>query len=126
MKDTEGESQADYDTYKLIMQDKEKLLDPDTPLRFIFSHSALREGWDSPNVFQICTLNETRSEIKKRQEIGRGLRLSVNHNGERIFDRNINKLTVVANERYEDFAKALQKEIQEDCGVDFSGRVKNL
>jgi len=124
-KDTEGESQADYDTYKLIMQDKEKLLDPDTPLRFIFSHSALREGWDSPNVFQICTLNETKSEIKKRQEIGRGLRLSVNQDGERIFDRNINKLTVVANERYEDFAKALQKEIQEDCGVDFSGRVKN-
>ena len=125
MKDTEGESQADYDTYKLIMQDKEKLLDPDIPLRFIFSHSALREGWDSPNVFQICTLNETKSEIKKRQEIGRGLRLSVNQNGERIFDRNINKLTVVANERYEDFAKTLQKEIQEDCGVDFSGRVKN-
>ncbi len=125
VKDTEGESQADYDTYKLIMQDKEKLLDPDTPLRFIFSHSALREGWDSPNVFQICTLNETRSEIKKRQEIGRGLRLSVNQNGERIFDRNINKLTVVANERYEDFATALQKEIQEDCGVDFSGRIKN-
>lgn len=125
VKDTEGESQADYDAYKLIMQDKEKLLDPDVPLRFIFSHSALREGWDSPNVFQICTLNETKSEIKKRQEIGRGLRLSVNQNGERIFDRNINKLTVVANERYEDFAKALQKEIQEDCGVDFSGRVKN-
>ncbi|MFA4829077.1 MAG: DEAD/DEAH box helicase family protein, partial [Thermodesulfovibrionales bacterium] len=125
VKDTEGESQADYDTYKLIMQDKEKLLDPNIPLRFIFSHSALREGWDSPNVFQICTLNETKSEIKKRQEIGRGLRLSVNQNGERIFDRNINKLTVVANERYEDFAKALQKEIQEDCGVDFSGRVKN-
>ena len=125
VKDTEGESQADYDTYKLIMQDKEKLLDPEIPLRFIFSHSALREGWDSPNVFQICTLNETKSEIKKRQEIGRGLRLSVNQNGERIFDRNINKLTVIANERYEDFAKALQKEIQEDCGVDFSGRVKN-
>lgn len=125
LKDTEGESQADYDTYKLIMQDKEKLLDLDTPLRFIFSHSALREGWDNPNVFQICTLNETKSEIKKRQEIGRGLRLSVNQNGERIFDRNINKLTVVANERYEDFAKALQKEIEEDCGVDFTGRVKN-
>ncbi|MDP2799410.1 MAG: DEAD/DEAH box helicase, partial [Deltaproteobacteria bacterium] len=125
VKDTEGESQADYDTYKLIMQDKEKLFDPDTPLRYINSHSALREGWDSPNVFQICTLNETRSEIKKRQEIGRGLRLSVNHNGDRIFVRNINKLTVVANERYEDFAKALQNEIQEDCGVDFTGRVKN-
>jgi len=125
IKDTGGETQADFDTYKLIMQDKEKLLDPDTPLRFIFSHSALREGWDSPNVFQICTLNETRSEIKKRQEIGRGLRLSVNQNGQRIFDRHINKLTVVANERYEDFAKALQNEIQEDCGVDFTGRVKN-
>lgn len=125
VKDTEGESQADYSTYKLIMQDKEILLDPDTPLRFIFSHSALREGWDNPNVFQICTLNETKSEIKKRQEIGRGLRLSVNQNGQRIFDRNINKLTVVANERYEDFAKALQNEIQEDCGVDFTGRVKN-
>ncbi len=125
LKDTEGESQTDYDTYKLIMQDKEKLLDPDTPLRFIFSHSALREGWDNPNVFQICTLNETMSEIKKRQEIGRGLRLSVNQNGERIFDRNINKLTVIANESYEDFAKALQKEIQDDCGVDFSGKVKD-
>ncbi|OGW54514.1 MAG: DEAD/DEAH box helicase [Nitrospirae bacterium RIFCSPLOWO2_02_42_7] len=125
VKDTEGESQADYDTYKLIMQDKETLLDANTPLRFIFSHSALREGWDNPNVFQICTLNETKSEIKKRQEIGRGLRLSVNQDGQRIFDRNINRLTVVANERYEDFAKALQKEIQEDCGVDFSGRIKD-
>src|SRR3990170_8285570 len=125
LKDTEGESQADYDTYKLIMQDKEKLLDPYTPLRFIFSHSALREGWDNPNVFQICTLNETKSEIKKRQEIGRGLRLSVNQNGDRSFDKNINKLTVIANESYEDFAKQLQQEIQDDCGVDFSGRTKN-
>ncbi|MDP9230724.1 MAG: DEAD/DEAH box helicase, partial [Bacteroidota bacterium] len=87
--------------------------------------SALREGWDNPNVFQICTLNETKSEIKKRQEIGRGLRLSVNQKGQRIFDRNINKLTVVANERYEDFAKALQREIEQDCGVDFSGRIKD-
>ncbi|MFA5819452.1 MAG: DEAD/DEAH box helicase family protein [Bacteroidales bacterium] len=125
VKDTGGETQSDDDTYKLIMQEKEKLLDVNVPLRFIFSHSALREGWDNPNVFQICTLNETKSEIKKRQEIGRGLRLSVNQDGQRIFDRNINKLTVVANERYEDFAKALQKEIQEDCGVDFSGRTKN-
>ncbi|HND96151.1 MAG TPA: type III restriction endonuclease subunit R, partial [Chitinophagaceae bacterium] len=83
------------------MQGKEKLLDLNTPLRFIFSHSALREGWDNPNVFQICTLNETRSEIKKRQEIGRGLRLSVNQEGKRIFDRNINRLTIIANERYE-------------------------
>lgn len=125
VKDTGGETQLDDDTYKLIMQDKEKLLDVNVPLQFIFSHSALREGWDNPNVFQICTLNETKSEIKKRQEIGRGLRLSVNQDGQRIFDPNINKLTVVANERYEDFAKALQTEIQEDCGVDFSGRTKN-
>lgn len=125
IKDTGGETQLDDDTYKLIMKDKEKLLDANVPLRFIFSHSALREGWDNPNVFQICTLNETKSVIKKRQEIGRGLRLSVNQEGQRIFDRNINKLTVIANERYEDFAKALQKEIQEDCGVDFSGRTKN-
>jgi type III restriction enzyme len=77
VKDTGGETQADDDTYKLIMQEKETLLDINIPLRFIFSHSALREGWDNPNVFQICTLNETKSEIKKRQEIGRGLRLSV-------------------------------------------------
>lgn len=94
------------------MQDKEKLLDINTPLRFIFSHSALREGWDNPNVFQICTLNETKSEIKKRQEIGRGLRLCVNQEEQRIHDRNTNKLTVIANERYEDFARALQKEIE--------------
>lgn len=124
-KDTSGETQADDDTYKLIMQDKEKLLDIKNPLRFIFSHSALREGWDNPNVFQICTLNETKSDIKKRQEIGRGLRLSVNQQGIRSYDRNINRLTVVANEAYEDFAKTLQTEIEEDCGVSFEGRIKN-
>lgn len=125
VKDTGGETQADDDTYKLIMQEKERLLDLGTPLRFIFSHSALREGWDNPNVFQICTLNETKSEIKKRQEIGRGLRLPVNQEGQRIFDKNINRLTVIANESYDDFAKALQKEIEEDCGVNFSGRIKD-
>lgn len=125
VKDTGGETQADDDTYKLIMQEKEKLLDFNTPLRFIFSHSTLREGWDSPNVFQICTLNETKSQIKKRQEIGRGLRLSVNQAGIRIFDQNINRLTVIANESYDVFAKVLQKEIEEDCGVNFSGRIKN-
>lgn len=120
-----GEMKVDDDTYHLIMQDKEKLLDNDIPLRFIFSHSALREGWDNPNVFQICTLNETKSELKKRQEIGRGMRLAVNQKGERTFDKNINKLTVIANESYNDFAKQLQKEIQDDCGVDFKGRIKN-
>ena len=124
VKDTSGETQADDDTYNLIMKDNETLLDMNNPLRFIFSHTALREGWDNPNVFQICTLNETKSEIKKRQEIGRGLRLAVNQDGMRCYDRNINRLTVVANESYNDFAKALQNELQEDCGVDFSGRIK--
>ncbi len=124
-KDTQGNSQADDDTFKLIMKDKERLLDINEPLRFIFSHSALREGWDSPNVFQICTLNETQSELKKRQEIGRGLRLSVNQEGLRIQDTSINRLTVIANESYEDFARQLQTEIEEDCGVSFKGRIKN-
>lgn len=123
VKDTSGETQADNDTYNLIMRDKEILLDLDNPLRFIFSHTALREGWDNPNVFQICTLNETKSEMKKRQEIGRGLRLAVNQDGARCYDRNINRLTVVANESYHDFAKALQDELHEDCGVDFGGRI---
>ena len=123
--DTKGNSLADDDTFKLIMKDKERLLDIDEPLRFIFSHSALREGWDNPNVFQICTLNETHSELKKRQEIGRGLRLSVNSEGLRIADTNINRLTVIANEAYEDFARQLQTEIEEDCGVSFSGRIKD-
>ncbi len=124
LKDTSGETQADDNTYNLIMRDKELLLDIDNPLRFIFSHTALREGWDNPNVFQICTLNETRSEMKKRQEIGRGLRLAVNQEGARIYDKNINRLTVVANEAYNDFAKALQSELKEDCGVDFDNRIK--
>jgi type III restriction enzyme len=124
-KDTSGETLADDDTYSLIMKDKEKLLNINNPLRFIFSHSALREGWDNPNVFQICTLNETKSEMKKRQEIGRGLRLAVDSEGKRIYDQNINRLTVIANESYGDFAKALQQEIEEDCGVVFEGRIKN-
>jgi type III restriction enzyme len=124
-KDTSGITKADDDTYSLIMRDKEKLLGLDNSLRFIFSHSALREGWDNPNVFQICTLNETKSDIKKRQEIGRGLRLAVDQTGKRTYDQNINRLTVIANEAYDDFAKALQKEIEDDCGVAFTGRIKN-
>ncbi|OOF52625.1 restriction endonuclease [Rodentibacter trehalosifermentans] len=119
-KDTNGTTQVDNDTYQLIMRDKEKLLSLENPLRFIFSHSALKEGWDNPNVFQICTLNDTASEMKKRQEIGRGLRLPVNHRGERIYDRNQNTLTVIANESYEQFAATLQREIEEDCGVQFA------
>ena len=125
LKDTTGESKADNDTYALIMKEKERLLSIKEPLRFIFSHSALREGWDNPNVFQICTLNESRSEIKKRQEIGRGLRLPVDQTGNRIFDDNINILTVIANESYQNFARTLQREIEHDCGVRFEGRIKN-
>ena len=116
---------ADDDVYALIMQDKERLLSADEPLRFIFSHSALREGWDNPNVFQICTLNETRSAMKKRQEIGRGLRLPVDQDGKRVFDESINRLYVMANESYEDFARALQTEYEDECGVTF-GKVLSL
>ena len=119
LKDTRGDTQADDEVYNLIMKDKERLLSLDEPLRFIFSHSALREGWDNPNVFQICTLNETSSAMKKRQEIGRGLRLPVDQNGLRVFDESVNKLYVMANESYEDFARALQTEYEEDCGVTF-------
>lgn len=115
-----GKTNADAEasTFELIMRDKERLLDIAEPLAFIFSHSALREGWDNPNVFQICTLAESKSDIKKRQEIGRGLRLCVNQNGERVFSREINRLTVIANESYEDFANQLQTEMA-DAGVKF-------
>ena len=119
LKDTTGSTQADDDTYNLIMKDKERLLSLDEPLRFLFSHSALREGWDNPNVFQICTLNESQSVTKKRQEIGRGLRLPVNQHGARVFDDSVNKLYVVANESYEDFARGLQEEYETECGVTF-------
>ncbi|WP_129597599.1 type III restriction-modification system endonuclease [Anaerophilus nitritogenes] len=118
-KDTKGNTLADEDAYSLIMKDKEKLLSFDTKLKFIFSHSALKEGWDNPNVFQICTLNETKSESKKRQEIGRGLRLAVNQDGERVYGFNVNTLTIMANESYEDFARKLQNEYEEDEGIRF-------
>jgi len=126
-KDSRGEAKtkADEEAYELIMRDKERLLDREEPLRFIFSHSALREGWDNPNVFQICTLNETKSEMKKRQEIGRGLRLPVREDGTRCFDLSVNRLTLVANENYDDFARTLQTEIEEECGVEFEGRIAN-
>ena len=118
-KDTSGTTAVDESAYNLIMRDKETLLSFDSKLRFIFSHSALREGWDNPNVFQICTLNETKSEVKKRQEIGRGLRLCVNQNGERQHGFSINTLTVMANESYEKFAATLQKEYEEEEGIRF-------
>ena len=122
---TERNSADDVDTYALIMRAKERLLDPTEPLRFIFSHSALREGWDNPNVFQICTLNESVSDVKKRQEIGRGLRLCVNKYGVRIFDRDINRLTMIVNESYDDFARKLQTEFEADGVVFKRSLVKN-
>jgi len=119
-KDTSGSVNADEDTYSLIMKDKEKLLSFDSKLRFIFSHSALKEGWDNPNVFQICTLKEAgASEIRRRQEIGRGLRLAVNQDGERVRGFEVNKLTVMASESYEDFVSGLQKEIEQETGIVF-------
>ena len=118
-KDTSGTAAVDESAYNLIMRDKETLLSFDSKLRFIFSHTALREGWDNPNVFQICTLNETKSEVKKRQELGRGLRLCVNQEGERQHGFSVNTLTVMANESYEQFASSLQREYEEDEGIRF-------
>ena len=118
-KDTKGTTQADDDTYGLIMRDKEMLLSFETPLKFIFSHSALREGWDNPNVFQICALREMGSEQQRRQTIGRGLRLCVNQKGERLRGFDINTLTVIATEIYEQFAEKLQKEIEDETGIRF-------
>lgn len=128
LKDTSGNTVDDESIFDKIMKNKEKLLSFNEPLRFIFSHSALKEGWDNPNVFQICTLNETSSVMKKRQEIGRGLRICVNQDGERVRGFDVNTLTVMANESYEKFAEALQKEIEEEEGIRFDGKqlpVKN-
>lgn len=125
-KDTTGKTAADEDAYALIMKEKERLLSFDTKLAFIFSHSALREGWDNPNVFQICTLNETQSVIKKRQEIGRGLRLCVNQLGQRNKSKESNILTVIANESYDDFCKKLQHEYETDQGIKFGVITQHL
>ena len=119
LKDTKGDTQADDDTYNTIMRDKEWLLSFECPLRFIFSHSALKEGWDNPNVFQVCTLIEQKSTFTCRQKVGRGLRLCVNQDGERVEDKNINILHVMANESFAEFADTLQREIEEDTGVKF-------
>ena len=116
--DSEGENE-NADTYDLIMKDKERLLSLEEPTHFIFSHSALREGWDSPNVFQICTLRATKSLREKRQTIGRGLRIPVNQNGERVRNNSLNVLTVVVNDSYKSFAEMLQVEYEKDCGVKF-------
>lgn len=120
IKDSSERGNADDEhAYELIMKDKERLLSFETPLRFIFSHSALREGWDNPNVFQICTLVETADPFTKRQKIGRWLRLPVDQTWNRIQDEDINVLTIIANESYEDFAETLQKEMEDETGVKF-------
>jgi type III restriction enzyme len=118
-KDTSGETRADDDTYNLIMRDKEKLLSFDSKLKFIFSHSALKEGWDNPNVFQICNFSTRETERWRRQTVGRGLRLCVNQNGERLRGFEINTLTVIATESYEQFAENLQKDIEKETGIEF-------
>jgi len=120
--DTTGSTAKDDETYELIMKDKERLLNTEEPLRFIFSHSALREGWDNPNVFQICTLREMGTDRERRQTIGRGLRLPVNHDGDRVYDEQVNRLTVIANESFENFAKGLQSDIE--AAIDPSGGFK--
>ncbi len=121
--DTADNNQVSRDNaeraYNLIMKDKEKLLSFDTKLKFIFSHSALKEGWDNPNVFQICALREMGTERERRQTIGRGLRLCVNQNGDRLRGFEVNTLTVIATESYEEFAENLQKEIEKDTGIRF-------
>ncbi len=112
--------------YERIMQNKEKLLSFDEPLRFIFSHSALVEGWDNPNVFTVCNLQDGKSEMRKRQQIGRGLRLPVMDNGERCRVDEVNMVTVIAYEEFSKFAGDLQREIEEETGVPFAGRISDL
>jgi restriction endonuclease len=122
--DTDEATQSGRDNaeraYNLIMRDKEKLLSFDTSLAFIFSHSALREGWDNPNVFQICSLRDIHGERERRQTIGRGLRLCVDQGGNRVRGFDVNTLTVIATEKYEQFAKGLQRELETTTGVRFS------
>ena len=110
----ENAMEKNNEAFQLIMRDKERLLSMDEPTEFIFSHSALKEGWDNPNIFNICTLRETITQTRKRQEIGRGMRLCVNQSGERVFQRNLNLLSVVANESYAEYVGQLQSEMAQD------------
>ena len=117
-----GRNKQDQAAFELIMKDKERLLSFNEPTAFIFSHSALREGWDNPNVFQICTLNQSLSDVRKRQEVGRGVRIAVNQSGERVTNEKVNVLTVVANESYESFVRQLQSEIEEEVLTEIQAR----
>ena len=128
--DSESSMKKNKEIYDLILQDKEKLLSLEEPLEFIFSHSALGVGWDNPNVFTICTLKETVSTNRKRQEIGRGLRICVNTDGQRVYDgpttpegQETNILTVIPNQSYESFAATYQKELEEDTMISNPGNI---
>jgi type III restriction enzyme len=114
--DSTGKTKQDDEAFNLIMREKERLLSFEEPVAFIFSHSALREGWDNPNVFQICTMREVGSDTARRQQVGRGVRLPVNQDGDRIQDEQINVLTVIASETYERFVSGLQSEIEREYG----------
>jgi type III restriction enzyme len=116
--DTSGKTKEDESAFDLILSKKEQLLSFDEPVSFIFSHSALREGWDNPNVFQICTLREVGSETERRQQVGRGIRLPVDQSGDRVRDESVNVLTVVASESYERFVAGLQSEIEAEYGAE--------
>lgn len=116
--DSTGKTKQDDEAFNLIMREKERLLSFDEPVSFIFSHSALREGWDNPNVFQICTMREVGSDTERRQQVGRGVRLPVNQDGDRIQDEQINVLTVIASETYERFVGGLQSEIEREYGTE--------
>jgi type III restriction enzyme len=125
-KEARADSKDAADAFERIMQKKQELLSFDEPLRFIFSHSALAEGWDNPNVFTICNLQDGRSTMRKRQQVGRGLRLPVMANGERCHVDDVNVLTVIAKESFAKFAGALQREIEDETGVSFTGRIIDL
>jgi type III restriction enzyme len=125
-KDAKADSKDAADAFERIMKRREELIGLEEPLRFIFSHSALAEGWDNPNVFTICNLQESKSVMRKRQQVGRGLRLPVMTNGDRCHLEEVNMLTVVAKESFSSFAAQLQKEIEEETGVAFTGRIVNM
>lgn len=125
-KEARADSKDAADAFERIMRKKQELLSFDEPLRFIFSHSALSEGWDNPNVFTICNLQDGKSTMRKRQQVGRGLRLPIMANGERCHVDDINLLTVIANESFATFAATLQKEIEDETGTAFTGRIVNL
>lgn len=125
-KDSKDDTQDSLAAYQLIMKEKELLLDQQIPLRFIFSHSALKEGWDNPNVFQVCVLQDSSNTFKRRQQVGRGLRLCVNIFGERVKDEKINTLTVIASESYNSFAENLQREYENDAKIKFGNVHPNV